>query len=95
MRVDYYFNIVVKNVRDTIPKTVGYFLVKAAQEQLQYSLYNEIMRNEDSLGSIAEPAHIAEERDTISKTIAVLQKAARVIKRDPDLQPRYEEQKKM
>lgn len=43
------------------------------------------MRSEDSLGSIAEPSNIAEERETINKTIEVLQKANRVIKRDPDL----------
>ncbi|KAL4444748.1 hypothetical protein ABPG74_015956 [Tetrahymena malaccensis] len=91
-RVDVYFNIVVRNVRDSIPKAIGFFLVKAAQEQLQYQLYNEIMRSEDSLGSIAEPPNVAEERDTLNKTIEVLQKAHRVIKRDPDLQPRYDGQ---
>lgn len=31
-----------------------------------------------------QPANIAEERDTITKTIEVLQKANRVIKRDPE-----------
>jgi hypothetical protein len=27
-RIDAYFRIVVRNVRDSIPKTVGFFLVK-------------------------------------------------------------------
>ena len=36
MRIDSYFDLVVHNVRDTIPKTIGYFLVKAAQEKMQY-----------------------------------------------------------
>lgn len=43
------------------------------------------MRSEESLNTIAEPPSIAEERETITKTMEVLQKAARVIKRDPDL----------
>jgi len=29
-RIDAYFKISVRNVRDTIPKTIGYFLVKAS-----------------------------------------------------------------
>jgi hypothetical protein len=33
-RIDAYFKIAVRNVRDTIPKTIGYFLVKASQERL-------------------------------------------------------------
>jgi len=34
---------------------------------------------------IGEPAHIAEERETINKTLAVLKKANKILKRDPDL----------
>jgi len=33
-RIDTYFRIVLRNVRDTVPKTVGYFLVKMSQEKL-------------------------------------------------------------
>lgn len=29
-RIDAYFKIVVRNVRDSIPKAIGYFLVKAS-----------------------------------------------------------------
>ena len=34
MRIDAFFRIVVRNVRDSIPKTIGYFLVKSSQEKL-------------------------------------------------------------
>jgi len=34
---------------------------------------------------IGEPPHIREERETINKTLAVLKKANKVLKRDPDL----------
>ena len=39
-RIDAYFKIAVRNVRDTIPKTIGYFLVKSSQERLQFELYS-------------------------------------------------------
>ncbi|EGR30647.1 hypothetical protein IMG5_126860 [Ichthyophthirius multifiliis] len=87
-RVDNYFSILVRNVRDTIPKSIGFFLVKASQDQLQFQLYNELLRNEESLNSIAEPPSVAEERESIRKTMEVLNNAAKVIKRDPELQPR-------
>lgn len=38
-RIDAYFKLVVRNVRDSIPKTIGYFLVKSSQERLQFELY--------------------------------------------------------
>ena len=39
-RIDAYFKIAVRNVRDTIPKAIGYFLVKSSQERLQFELYS-------------------------------------------------------
>lgn len=33
-RIDDYYAIVLRNVRDTVPKQIGYFLVKKSQEQL-------------------------------------------------------------
>jgi vacuolar protein sorting-associated protein 1 len=38
-RIDAYFKLVVRNVRDCIPKTIGYFLVKSSQDRLQFELY--------------------------------------------------------
>lgn len=48
-RIDAYFGIVVRNVRDSVPKAIGYFLVKAVQEKMQYMLYSEIMKNVEIL----------------------------------------------
>ena len=38
-RIDTYFKIVLRNVRDTVPKQIGYFLVKMSQEKMQFELY--------------------------------------------------------
>ena len=32
-RIDAYFNLAVRNTRDSIPKAIGYFLVKISQVQ--------------------------------------------------------------
>lgn len=44
-RIDAYFKIVLRNIRDSVPKVVGYFLVKASQEKLQFELYAQINKN--------------------------------------------------
>ena len=33
-RIDEYFKIVIRNIRDSVPKAVGFFLVKGIQEKL-------------------------------------------------------------
>ena len=30
-RIDTYFRLVIRNMRDSIPKAIGYFLVRSAQ----------------------------------------------------------------
>ena len=41
-RVDNYFDVVVRNLRDSVPKSIGYFFVKRSEETMQFELYNEI-----------------------------------------------------
>jgi len=53
-RIDAYFAIVLRNIRDTVPKIVGNFLVRAVQEKLQYTLYNEINKNEEIMDTVGE-----------------------------------------
>ena len=39
-RIDSYFEIVIRSMKDSIPKAIGFFLVKKSQESLQFELYN-------------------------------------------------------
>lgn len=39
-RIDQYFDIVLRNIRDSVPKAIGCFLVKKSQDILQFELYN-------------------------------------------------------
>ena len=84
-RIDAYFKIAVRNVRDTIPKTIGYFLVKASQERLQFELYSSINKNESMTKSLGEPERVAEERKSLTTTLETLRKAIKVLQRDPDI----------
>lgn len=81
LRVEHYFKIVVRTLREIIPKNVGNFLVRESQESLQYSLYNELLKNEEIINALSEPLEITQQRETAQKTLDVLNKAKRIIRR--------------
>jgi len=84
-RLDSYFRVVVRNVRDTVPKTIGHFLVRAAQEKMQFEFHNAISQDDRLVELLKEPQHIAEERASLAKQLEVLNKAQKVLRRDPQL----------
>jgi len=84
-RIDTFFRIVARNMRDSLPKTIGHFLVRASQDNMQFSLYEEINKNEEIMNLLSEPQSVTIERETNQKTMEVLQKARKAINKDPDL----------
>jgi len=59
--------------------------VRGAQDNMQFSLYEEINKSEEVMNLLSEPAHVTMERDTLTKTLDVLNKARKAIGKDPDL----------
>eukprot|EP00927_Polykrikos_kofoidii_P065991 TRINITY_DN61674_c0_g1_i1.p1 TRINITY_DN61674_c0_g1~~TRINITY_DN61674_c0_g1_i1.p1 ORF type:complete len:803 (+),score=155.41 TRINITY_DN61674_c0_g1_i1:85-2493(+) len=84
-RLDSYFFITVRNARDTIPKAVGFYLVRAVQDKLQFELLQTLQSSSKMAELLGEPPHILEERRILSKQLEVLQKASAVLTRDPTL----------
>jgi hypothetical protein len=48
-RLDTYFRIVVRNIRDSIPKIIGNFLVRSAQEKMQIELFKRLGEMRDAV----------------------------------------------
>lgn len=84
-RIDAYFNLVIRNVRDRVPKTIGHFLVKKCQDKIQFHLYSEINKNSMLNSILGEHPAITEERDDLTKSLAVMKRAIKVLQRDPDI----------
>lgn len=82
LRVDEYYRIVVRTLREIVPKNIGFFLVRESQEKMQYSLYNELLKNEALIESLSEPPEVTAQRETAKKTLEVLNKARRIIRRE-------------
>ena len=71
-------------MRETIPKLIGYFLVRMTQDKLQAELYQRINDHESILDSLGEPKHIAERRKTLLEIIKTLKESLKVLQRDPE-----------
>ncbi len=83
----------VRNLRDSIPKAIGHFLVRSIQENMQLQLYNQLYSSTDMVSFLDEvkfkyfyyqPEHIRAERESLIKILTVLKNAQKVIKRDPE-----------
>jgi dynamin 1-like protein len=84
-RIDAYFSLVIRNVRDRVPKTIGNFLVKKCQDKIQFHLYSEINKNSKMHEILGEHPAITQERMDLSNTSKILKNATKVLQRDPDI----------
>jgi len=84
LKIDSYFALVLRNVRDTIPKQIGYFLVRKSQDVLQTDLYMRINQSKSISDALGEPKQITERRNTLSMLIETLDKSAKLLQRDPE-----------
>ena len=53
-RIEAYFKLVVRNLRDSVPKAIGYFLVKSIQENMQLQLYNQLFKSNEMVSVLNE-----------------------------------------
>ena len=83
-RIDHYFTIILRNVRDSIPKAVGFFLVKKSQDVLQFELYNQVNSNKQFAQALGEPARITERRKALTEVLNTLRNSLKVLQRDPE-----------
>ena len=84
-RIEAYFKLIVRNLRDSIPKIIGNFLVKEIQENMQLKLYNKLHDAREMTDLLSEPESVAERRKELNEMIKVMRNAQKIIRRDPDL----------
>eukprot|EP00824_Muranothrix_gubernata_P000001 TRINITY_DN0_c0_g1_i1.p1 TRINITY_DN0_c0_g1~~TRINITY_DN0_c0_g1_i1.p1 ORF type:complete len:760 (-),score=142.76 TRINITY_DN0_c0_g1_i1:32-2056(-) len=85
-RLEAYFKIVLKNVRDLIPKLIGNILVRGSDEQMQFKLYTKIAKQTTMISHLlGEPPAVANERKNLNTQLGTLRGAIGVLRRDPDL----------
>ena len=84
-RIEAYFKLIVRNLRDSIPKIIGNYLVKEIEENMQVKLYNKLYNAKELTDLLNEPENVAERRKELNDIIKVMKNAQKIIRRDPDL----------
>ena len=84
-RIEAYFKLIVRNLRDSIPKCIGNNLVNEIENNMQIELYNQLYKSTDVVNLLNEPEHIATKRKELVELIKVMKNAQKIIRRDPDL----------
>lgn len=90
-RIDAYFSLVIRNVRDSLPKVIGFFLVRDSMERMQLELYEHVNSDASISEALSEPSHISAEREMIKKQLGTLRNAQKILKRDPALSSQSDE----
>ncbi|GIX64505.1 dynamin-like protein, putative [Babesia caballi] len=83
-RLNVYFAIVLRNMRDSVPKIIGHFLVRKVQTNMQYKIYTALTQQkpEDLEATFGEPPHIARDRELLREQLDVLNRAMALMQRD-------------
>ena len=84
-RIEAYFKLIVRNLRDSIPKIMGQYLVKEIEDNMQLKLYNKLYNAREVTDLLSEPESVAERRKELNDLIKVMKNAQKIIRRDPDL----------
>lgn len=79
MKVNRYFNIVVRNLKDAIPKIIGRFLLQKMNEGLEFEILNKLTQVNYCLDSLEENPVLADERSKLKKMYSVLNKAENLL----------------
>ena len=74
-----YFLIVRKNIQDSVPKAIMYFLVNFVRDNLQSELVTHLYKKEDFDELLSESEHIAVRRREATEMLKALQKANMII----------------
>ncbi|CAD7925244.1 unnamed protein product [Amoebophrya sp. A120] len=85
-RLEAYFKLVVRSLREAVPKAIGCFLVRSFQEKLKLTLTQNFQSSESLDNILSEPAHIRDERKSLMEQKTIIKKAHQVLSRDIEMQ---------
>eukprot|EP00916_Digyalum_oweni_P012592 GHVL01020798.1.p1 GENE.GHVL01020798.1~~GHVL01020798.1.p1 ORF type:complete len:796 (-),score=145.90 GHVL01020798.1:39-2390(-) len=90
-RIDAYFSIVVRNVRDTVPKMLGCFFIRSVLEQMQFEVYNTLNKQESLEELLGEHTQVSKEREKLISQLKTLNNSNNLL-RSPNVgMPSYDD----
>lgn len=84
-RIEAYFKLILKNLRDECPKAIGSFLVNGIIDNIQLHLYNKIYQGSELMDALNESDHVTQKRIQLTNSLTVLKNAHKEIGKNKDL----------
>ena len=78
-RIEIYFRIVVRNVRNTVPKIIGGFLLRKLAENLEVAILNSLDRKNYCIDVFEENSTVSENRKKLRKELISLTNAENLL----------------
>ena len=82
-RINSYFNLVVRNLRESIPKIIGKYLVKEIEDNMQNELYKLVYNLNNTENILIENESIIERRKKLNHMIDIMKNAQKIIGNNP------------
>ena len=83
-RIDSYFSLVVHNLRESIPKIIGNFLLKEIENNLQNILINKIYNSKELVNLLVEPDKVIKRRNELNDIMNIMKNAQNIIRNNPE-----------
>jgi len=74
-----YFNIVRKNIKDKIPKSIMYFLVNRSMSEMQSELVKQLYKEDLFDVLLEENQEVAQQRIELMNNIKILSEASKIL----------------
>lgn len=84
-RVEAYFKLIVRNLRDSVPKAIGNNLVRSIIENMKLKLYDMLHKSREVVEVLNEPESVMIRRKELNDQLKIMRNAQKIIRRDPDL----------
>ena len=84
-RIDGYFKLVIRNLRENIPKIVGNFLVKEIRENMEIKLYNKLYNFNEISDLFVETENNVGKKKELNDMINIMKNLQKEIRRDRDI----------
>ena len=78
-RIDAYFKLIVRNLRESVPKIIGKYLVKEIEDNMQIDLSNLISNLNITQNTLLESSNIVERRTILKNMINIMKNAQKII----------------
>ena len=78
-RIEAYFKLIVRNLRDSIPKALGYTLVRTIENNMKMKLYQMLYNDKSMVSVLNEPEGIKRQRIELNRQIKVMRDAKKLI----------------